>query len=219
MSIVHFVIITGLMTQTSKSTRRHAIEIINNLNLLRDACYHLNHSQMNAECFALFSSWHSRQLAPSNNREMAVVHPTSRGDNKVSSVFPGQSVQFYTTFIIGHIRFTTTYYAKKFIADDSSVVFRSGHRAHFGRIQNVFTVDGGEPLFRIAYLPDSRSSPFKCALSDNEDLQHFNIQSGSTSDFIHCIVSNEQIIEKCVYYEEANHFCTFFRFPSLMHSS
>ena len=208
----------GLLTRSCKGTRRHALEIMNNLVYLRDACFELTNIDMPINICALSSSWLGVRYwrLPSAIAHIRVLHSSTLQDPFLSSVFHGNIV-FYSTAYIGHIRFTTTDYAKGKTADDSSIVFNVGPGNHFGRIQRIFKVNDAEPLFYVHTV--SNFTEFRCATS-SKSYEYPDICIGSLRESeSYVFISAKDIVEKCVYYQNTEDCCTFYRFPNLQESS
>ncbi|CAF4410220.1 unnamed protein product [Rotaria sp. Silwood2] len=199
--------------RSTKSTRRHSLEIMNNLQYLRDAWFHLDDSQMDYSLHSFLSSLINNH---ETNQRLPVFiqprHPVNISDPQISALFSSK-ITYYSTAFIGEIRFTTSNYCHKKSTDDSSIVYRAGDEVHFGRIHRIFTVDDGEVLFQIFSL--SSSSDFTCEVND-EQFYYDEIEIGTiTSGTTICIIKAEQIIEKCVFYLQSNGRATFIRFPNL----
>lgn len=209
---------SGLLTRSCKSTRRHALEMMNNLVYLRDACFELTNIDMPFDVRALSSSWLGIQCWRSTSTidQIRVLHPLTLQDPFLSSVFHGNIV-FYSTAFVGHVRFTTTDYSKGKIADDSNIVFNVGSRNNFGRITRIFRVNDAEALFYVHTI--SESTAFQCTTSANS-YQYPDICITSPSgDDSYVFISAKDIVEKCVYYQNTEAYCTFYRFPNLQESS
>lgn len=191
---------------------------MNNLNHLRDACFKITHDEMNYKLRNLLSNWLNMSIFTCTSRMDLVrpLHSVKYTDETINTIFPG-TIIYYSTVIIGRVRFTTTDYARNKAADDSSIFFQTGSELSFGRIRRIFTVNDAQPIFHVDVIPNMVN--FKCS-SLNDTYSYSDIQSGSydeqsTSVFI----SSSNIIEKCVFFERPNKYCTFYRFPNLQESS
>lgn len=215
--IITAVFVIGILTRSTKGTFRHALEMMNNLLYLRDACFHLLDPEM---CFSmrkflltLINNCHT------SDQSSSCIEPKHRlkvSDPRISELFFGK-IQFYSTVFIGKIRFTTSKYCRNKKTDDSTIVYKVGNEVHFGRIHRIFTVDDGDVLFQIFSL--ASHTHFTCETVeeqyDYDEIQMGVISSGTNT----CIIKAKQIIEKCVFYLQPNGHITFIRFPNLIESS
>lgn len=208
----------GLLTRSCKSTRRHALEIMNNLVYLRDACFELTSINMPIDICALSSSWLGTQCLRSTSAidSVRVLHPLKLQDPFLSSIFRSKIV-FYSTAFIGQVRLTTADYSTGKTTDDSNIVLNTGSRSNFGRIKRIFKVNNAEPLFYIHTI--SNLTQFQCAASSNT-YQYSDICTGSPNDGdSYIFISITGIVEKCVFYQNTEGNYTFYRFPNLQESS
>ncbi|CAF2155936.1 unnamed protein product [Rotaria magnacalcarata] len=213
----NFESLLGLLTRSTKSTSRHALEMMNNLLYLRDAHLHLRDPEICASLGKfLLSLINNCHTADQSSPLIKVQHLLNISDPRITELFSG-AVQFYSSVFIGRIRLTTSNYSRKKNADDSSIVYRAGDEVHYGRIDRIFTVDGGDVLFQIFSL--ASSTHFTCETADEEydynEIEMGMISAGTTT----CIIKAKQIIEKCVFYLQPNSYATFVRFPNLVESS
>ncbi|CAF2083284.1 unnamed protein product [Rotaria magnacalcarata] len=213
----NFESLLGLLTRSTKSTSRHALEMMNNLLYLRDAHLHLRDPEICASLGKfLLSLINNCHTADQSSPLIKVQHLLNISDPRITELFSG-AVQFYSSVFIGRIRLTTSNYSRKKNPDDSSIVYRAGDEVHYGRIDRIFTVDGGDVLFQIFSL--ASSTHFTCETADEEydynEIEMGMISAGTTT----CIIKAKQIIEKCVFYLQPNSYATFVRFPNLVESS
>lgn len=204
----------GLLTHSYKGTRRHAIEIMNNLMYLRDACFESMSIGMHKGIRNLISSWlHISDLnCDSSKIHVRVLHPVKIIDRFFNSIFLGDIIYYSTAFIDG-VRFTPSSYAQSKVSDDSSIIFKIGSVQSFGRIHRIFTVNDGDPMFHDD-VP-SKMVDFECATTNNT-YTYCQIQTGSFRDEANCIfITATDIVEKCVSFEGTNKLCTFYRFLNL----
>ena len=207
-----------LLTRSCKSTRRHSIEIMNNLMYLRDACYGLMDADIHHGLRELSSAW--LHMTPSSSASLedtvTTLHQAWITDPFLSSIFRGDIVYFSTAFI-GRIRFTTTHYAQDKVTDDSSIVLKTGSSESFGRIRRIFRVNNAKPIFYVDVM--SEILHFQCATTtavySSPAIQTGVLTEGQSSVF----VDGSAIIEKCVFYQRTHDTCTFYRFPSLQECS
>lgn len=209
--------ILGLLTHSTKSTRRHALEMMNNLVCLRDAYFHLNDPEMHYGLHNFLLNLINKSQATYELKSLVQPHHLLRIlDPRISTIFSG-AVKFYSVVYIGHVRITTSNYSHNKCADDSSIVYQAGNGIYFGRVHRIFTVDDEDVLFQIYTL--ASGTHFSCETEDEEyeydEIQMGTISSGTTT----CIIKAQQIIEKCVIYLQPNGFITFIKFPNLIESS
>jgi hypothetical protein len=205
------------LTRSTKSTRRHAVEMMNNLLYLRDACFHLNDPQMHYSLHAFLSGLiNNHRTVEQSSSFVQPRHLLNISDPRITELFSG-TITFYSTVFIGRVRFTTSDYCHKKISDDSSIVYRAGKENHFGRIHRIFTINGGDVLFQVFSL--ASSTHFTCETTD-EKFYYDEIQMGMiASGTITCVIKADQILEKCVFYLQSSGYATFVRFPNLEESS
>ncbi len=152
-----------------------------------------------------------------NCNNIRLRHVSNRQEFQVKLAFPHSQIKYYRTVHIGNLRLSThTFHAKK-TADDSNIVFRMNNTEKFGRIRSIFTIDGQAPVLLISYL--SRFTLFSAKVDEQNIFTYEKILSGSTSDWTTCFIELQDFVEKCAYYDDHIGGCTFFRFPTLQHST
>ena len=111
-------------------------------------------------------------------------------------------------WFIGHVRFTTTDYARDKISDDSSIVFKIGSEGNFGRIRRIFTVDEGRPMLYVESASKMTNFQFNTA---TDVYSYAGIQTGSFEEETnHLFINVNDIFDKCVIYIRRNKMYTFF---------
>ena len=155
-----------LLTRSCRSARRHALETMNNMMYLRDACFEVMNIDMHPDLRELSLSWLDMKLGCSvpPNIHVRVLHAIKVTDRSLNTIFRGD-ITYYSTACIGQTRFTTTTQAKNKVADDSCIMFRDDSRQSFGRIRRIFTVNDREPLFYIDTM--LAVIDFQCTTSTN----------------------------------------------------
>lgn len=210
----------GLMTRTCKSTRRHALEMMNNVALLREAHHHLMNPEMDHRLVHLAQSWISRRCKHTADQPMyRVIHKSQQTDQAVCLAFNMTSVLFYSSAYIGLVRFTTWRYACGKATDDSHIVFRSDKRNLFGRISHIFTISNSvEPMFKVQTLSQPTSLEY---FIDEDTVADFDeIQTGHLNEENYRFVRPTDILEKCVsFYHRTNKTWSIMKFPNLEESS
>lgn len=191
---------------------------MNNLIYLRDAYIEILDGKMHKGLQQLASNWlnlSASEFLPFKN-VIRVLHPVSIKDASFSFIFSG-NIEYYSTVFIGRVRFTTTAYARGKVADDASIVFKTGSTENFGRIRRIFTVDKKEPILYVTVM----STPLEFQSSTNNNTYSYsNIVTDTLDENSNNIfVSASDIIEKCVFYERHNKICTFYKYPNLAESS
>ena len=208
------------MTRTCKSTRRHALEIMNNLTILRDAHHHLMDPEMDSTLAELIRTWMSRHDNYDNDRSIyKMMHRLEESDRIVRLAFHTSSIIFYSTAFIKSVRFTTWSYACGKSTNDSCILFASGQRKLFGRISSIFTLsDHHEPTFRVQVLSNRKLIEYYI---DDDTMDEFiGMQSGQLSDESYLIVRATDILEKCASFRHVSaRTFTLMRFPNLTESS
>ena len=128
-------VFVGLLMRTSKSTRRHAQELITNLHLMQAACWHFKDLPVfnTATAIYLFSSFVNRH---SNNgqQKYKLRHQCTILDTIVHVFFPQSNINTYQTLHIGKLRLCTRSCSEKKLADDSNILFLLNGAMYPGRI-------------------------------------------------------------------------------------
>lgn len=216
----YFLCFPGLMTRTCKSTRRHALEIMNNLTILREAHHHLLDPEIDSTLIDLIFTWISRPNKYNGDQSIyKLMHRSKQSDRIVCLVFNTSSIVFYSAIFIERVRFTTWTYARGKATDDSCILFTSAQTKPFGRISGIFTLnDDHEPMFRVQVLSNRKSLEY---YFDDDTMDEFtDMQTGQLKDDNYLIVRATDILEKCVSFHHvpAKTF-TLMRFPNLTESS
>jgi len=181
---------------------------------LRDACFQIIHVDMHLGLRKLTSSWLHMSCPDSVPSKDCVrtLHPLKITDQLFSSIFSGDII-YYSTAFIGQVRFTTTSYAHNKVADDSSIVFKTGLEEIFGRIRRIFRVNDAEPIFYVDVI--SKMADFECNTT-TDVYSYSHIQTGTFNQETNAVfISAKEIVEKCVFYERNNAVCTCYKFPNL----
>ncbi|CAF4166937.1 unnamed protein product [Rotaria magnacalcarata] len=91
----------GVLTRSCKGTRRHAIEIMNNLMYLRDACSEAANANMHKGLQKLLTTWlHMRDAYNISSKDcVRVLHPVKITDQFFDSIFSGDIVYYSTAYI------------------------------------------------------------------------------------------------------------------------
>lgn len=204
--------------RTSKSTRRHAQEIINNLHLMQEAYYHLNNlSISNANFSNYLRSQFIDKQSSTDQEKYQVRHPSKNSDELIRVFFPHSKINLYQTLHFGKLRLCTRSYAEKKLVDDSNIIFLLNDVEYPGKIRTIFTIDDGKPYLLVAYLRDLM--PFICTLDRNESFSYPHILHTSTSKWNYVPIEMKDFIEKCVFFLSPTGTTYFIRFPTLEHSS
>ena len=189
--------IVGLLTQFTKSTRRHALEMMNNLVYLREARFHLNEFEIYSPLRKFLSNFIKNCTA--TDPLSSVVQPRyslNIIDPRISELFSG-TVKYYSTFYMGQVRFTTDGFCRNKLADDSSIVYQTGSKVHFGCIHRIFSVNNGDLLLQIFTL--ALPYGFKCETA-NERYEYDGNETGMIcSGTTTSVINVKQINEKCVF--------------------
>ena len=208
-------IVLGLLTRSTKSTRRHALEMISNLLHLRDAYFHFNDVHMNKK-LREFSMNLMNQTPNQTSRLVEPHHLIQIHDSDLQDLFTGK-ISFYSSAYIGKVRLTTSNYCRKKYFDDSSIIYKAGDELHFGRIHRILSVDNGNIVFQVFSL--SESIGFRCD-DEGDEFIYDGIQTGMISSGTDKhLINADQVVEKCAFIQQHNGKVTFIRFPNLEQSS
>jgi hypothetical protein len=202
----------------NKSTRRHAQELIGNLQLLQEAYFHLNKSVIMNMNFAnyLFNQFigHGSNDSSQNYR---LRHESKSDDKVVRLLFPFAKCKYYQTLHIGKIRLCTRSYSEGKAADDSNIIFLLNGVKYPGKVRTIFTVDDGEPHLLVGYLVNL--IPLTCEIDEKENFVYSNIVSTATSQWNYVPIELKDFIEKCVFFRSPKGISYFLRYPTLEHCS
>lgn len=203
--------------RTIKSTRREEIEMIGNLNVFRNACFHLHDSTMNVKIKAYIENIVSTRVYYASISNTVQVMHRSPDIARISTIFSNQNLRFYTSCKIGHIRYTSVDYSKSKVADDSAVIFKLEDEFHFGLITAIFSDEDNDILLELWPISNAKKLNIVTKL---KTIQVPSIQEGTlenNNNFYY--VSINDIIEKCVYWRRESNRVIFFRYPNLEESS
>ncbi|CAF4363060.1 unnamed protein product [Rotaria socialis] len=142
-----------LLTRITKSTRRHAQELIGNLHLIQEAYCHLNNFNFMNSNFAnyLFTRFACHRKSD-DSTHCQLGHLRKEDDSVVRLLFPFAHIKYYQTVHVGRIRLCTRTYAEGKVADDSNIIFIFDNVQYPGKIRSIFTIDDGEPHLLVAYI-------------------------------------------------------------------
>ena len=124
MYVFDTVAVLGRLTRSCKSTRRHALEIMNNIMYLRDACFELTTTDIPSSLHDLVSSWLGLQRTDfmSPYHHIRLLHRLKFDNVLIKSMFRGE-ITYYSTAFMGHVRFTTSDQTRNKVIDDSNIIF------------------------------------------------------------------------------------------------
>lgn len=207
----------GLFTNSCKSTRRHAKEMISNLHLLQSAHQQLtdltlDHSFKNELLSIIHRQQFTEKIRIKPSRTIIKRNPL------VESLFPGKKLSYFNRLHINNLLLSTVSGATSKDSDDSTVVFQASGEARMGRINSIFKLDENDNVLLLIDLP-TEIEFFTCDIDHNSRFRHCSVQVGRKANETSRLVQPSDIIEKCVYYEEPDGKCHFMRFPNLVHSS
>ncbi|CAF4906207.1 unnamed protein product [Rotaria sp. Silwood1] len=216
-STFHFENILGIIMRTIKATRREEIEMIGSLNIFRRACLQLHDSTMNIQLKNYIENMmFGRGYYKSSSSAPRTMHSIP-SNNRISTLFSNENLQFYGTIKIGRVRYTTADYSKSKAADDSAVLFRIQDAIHFGLITAIFIATGDEILLELWPLSDVKTLSI---VTNGQKIYITSIQEGKLhKDNNYYYVPVNDIIEKCVYWKKKSSTVCFFRYPNLEESS
>lgn len=206
-----------MLSRATKGARNQAQEMINNLNIIQCALRHAVDPTMNADFAYFITNRLTNHRRIGVDRLVQTRHRSSTEDLYVRRLFPNSEIEFYQTVNIGRLRLCTRAYCNSKITDDSNILFRLNGSEKFGRIRSIITVDKGEPLLVVAYLPDV--SPVTCTISGAENHRFPGIQISTRMDWSFVMIDVSDFVEKSVFYDSLDGRCFFFRFPTLTHCS
>ena len=208
----------GLLTRITKSTRRHAQELIGNLHLIQEAYCHLNNiACMNTDfsdyLFNRFTSYYTSH----RSQNYRLGHASKKEDALVHLLFPLTDIKYYQTLHVGRTRLCTRTYAEGKVADDSNIIFDLDNVQHPGKIRSIFTIDGGEPHLLMAYM--TNLTAFTSEIDDNENFVYHNILFSTTSKWNYVPIQAKAFVEKSIFFQNLGGTSYFLRQPTLDHCS
>ena len=63
------------------------------------------------------------------------------------------------------------------------------------------------------------TSPLVCQLDESANFEYSSIQTAAAPNWSFVLADVKDFIEKTVFFESSDRYCSFFRFPNLVHSS
>lgn len=213
----------GLMTRTCKSIRRHPLEIIDNLAILREAHYHLMDPDMDSNLLPVIGAWVSGYSCCDNDQSIyKVMHRLKQNDRIVRLVF--------------HIH-AQSYFTQQHTCTLS--VFGSQHGAMLAESPQM-TPAFFSSLGKKSYSAESQA--YSCGMTIvNRCLEYrfcriesllsitsmmtrwmnlLGIQTGELNDGNYLIIRAADILEKCVSFQHVTvKTFTIMNFPNLTESS
>ncbi|CAF1505410.1 unnamed protein product [Adineta ricciae] len=183
----------GFLTRTCKSTRRHAQEMISNLQLLQCAYEHLSDSTIN-------TSFKENLLSIANIKQhkdtirVRAYRRTLKVNQYAEILFPQCQLVFFNRLQIGNLKLSTSPSAADALADDSTILFRSHNDLSMGRIQSIFTLIETKVTFLLVDYPTAFED-FNCFVRNDDEFKYSSIQSCLKKDSTTCLVEPGNVIE------------------------
>ncbi len=183
--------------RTIKGTRREEIEMIGNLNMFRNACFHLQDSTMDNNIKNYIENiTYSHNYRTLSTNGTKVMHLTDVVD-RICDLLSNQNIRFFSSCKVGNVRFTTMNYSHSKVADYSAILFKQNDEIHFGLITSIFTDEQNDILLEI--WPLSNSKIFKIFFNgqhiDLPSIQEGKLEDGNNFFYI----SINDIVDKCIY--------------------
>lgn len=221
MSIFSFFVIffslIGLLTRSTKSTRRHALEIIANLQLMQQAYCYISNGNVFSVSFRRYLAALTNSTTDRNLPNIKLRHSSKCKDNLVLLYFPHSKIIFHNTLHFGRLRLSTRAYGDKKLSDDSNIIFMLNGDEYPGRIRSIFTIDGDGPYLLVAYLQSLDT--FSCQVDINETFHYPYIRYTSNKNWTYIPIHVKDCVEKIVFFDNQKGIYYFFRFPTLEHCS
>ena len=211
--------LAGALVRSTKGSRNHAQEMIENLHVLQHAKRHSMDRTMSTD-FASFLSTRLRGLNinnSSNNQCLVLKHKCTQEDQCLRRIFPNAALDFYQVLYLGDTRLTIRSYSHRKTSDDSNILFRMNGSEKFGRIRSIVYVNGASPIFYVAHLRDG--SPLVCPIDASSNFEFTMIQISPSTTWSYTLMNVDDFIEKTVFFESPDRRSCFYRFPNLCHSS
>ena len=216
-----------MLRATVHSTKCHAQEICNTMNLFKNATHYLLSDGFHIELKVLLDRIQSTKRGL--NSVGCVIYDQDKQiklkwnqtvDEKVfesiKNLFQFRSVKLFQVMFIGGTRFATRDCCNGKTHDDSCILYRMNSRAHVGFIEHILMV-GQKIYLKIACVEikgmlnnHQKQKSFHCK---NLMLGNINEQNSSI------LVPLSDLIEKLVFFKDSKKSFTFFRFPTLSESS
>ena len=138
------VVFLGMITSTIHSTRRHAHEIHNNLNLLRLACIELDRATFNTDLKQFINGVQSSKrsiLSPLIHGKDSVCF-RMKDENTMAladirSLLPQTDIELYKSCYVSTARFTKIMYRTTRQSNDSCILFTLAGKLSIGFIVNI----------------------------------------------------------------------------------
>lgn len=201
--------------RTIKSTRREEIEMVGNVNVFLNTCFHLHDPTMNVNINAYIENMLFNRGYSASNTVQVMHRPPDVA--RISSIFSNGNTRFFTSCKVGHIRYTSFYYSKSKAADDSAAICKLGNEFHFGLITSIFAGEDDDILLEL--WPISNAKILKI-VTKSKTIQLPSIQEETlenNNNFYY--VPIDDIVEKCVYWRKESKRVIFFCYQNLEESS
>lgn len=216
----------GTLRSTIHSTKQHAEEISNTLNLLRLAIHQTLTDDFNTDLKSFLEEVQntkrtnkSKGSSPNSDSMIKLRRQNNVGDELykyVQTAFQGESILFYQIMFIGSTRFTTTEFSHSKKNDDSCILYRMNMDLHVGFINQIIFIDQNVFL-KIRTVEIKEYLNYSC---ESKVFHCKNIIIGATQcEENDLFIKPDDVIEKLIHYQESKNRHFFFRFPTLMESS
>ncbi|CAF1674104.1 unnamed protein product, partial [Rotaria magnacalcarata] len=192
----------GLLTRITKSTRRHAQELIGYLHLIQEAYCHLNNFNFMNSNFAnyLFTRFACHRKSD-DSKHCQLGHLRKEDDSVVRLLFPFAHIKYYQTVHVGRIRLCIRTYAEGKVADDSNIIFIFDNVQYRGKIRSIFTIDDGEPHLLVGYI--ANLTPLTCEIDDTENFVYHNILFATTTKWSYVPIEVNAFVEKSIFFRSS----------------
>ncbi len=187
-------LVIGLFTRTCKSTRRHAEEMIWNLQILQSAHQHLNDPTLDISFkYYLLSIIHGKR---SNDKNfICTSRKTDKAHPYATICFPQDELHFFNQLQIGNLMLCVTANAVSKSGDDSNIVFLVQDNLLMGRIRSIFTLVRTNTTFLLVDYP-AVVNYFTYFINNNNEFKYSSIRSCLKKDMSTCLVQTTDIVEK-----------------------
>ena len=187
------------------------------MHIIQSALRHAVDSTMNADFAYFIANPLTNHRGIGVDRLVKTRHRSSKKDVYVRRLFPISDIEFDQTIKIERLRLCTRAYSNSKVTDDSNILFQLNGREKFGRICSIITVDKGESLLFVAYLPNVL--PVTCTIRDAEKHCFPGVHTSIRMDWSFVMIDVIGFVEKCVFFDRLDGQCLLFRSPTLAHYS
>ena len=217
-----------MLCATVHSTKHHAEEIANTMNLLHIAIHNTLSDDFHPELKNTLEEIQRKkahvfklgQFTTGSKHHIIKLRMKQKIEedqyNLIQEMFQCNEIELYHIVFIGATRFTTRKFAKAKKNDDSCIFYQLKGRKHVGFIDKILLIDKQAFLkIKTVSIKGNLNCIYGTRMFHCQNVSFGSINNHQSDLFIKV----ENVIEKLIYYQETNNAFFFFRFPTLLESS